>query len=363
MCATTSFSDDLLGDRRFQLAVIDEACQSTEPGCVDPGPARRPPRARRRSLPAPARRCWARRGACRAEAVRTSLHGTPRRSIYADAADTATGRCSTACTPTSCSFSSTAVLRRTACRPIESVAGHLPDSTWKPHDGRRWTRSRRPLFASSIRPGPAGTRSREPSRREPGAIRGRPNLSWWTSAANYARRGSAAGRHRRDRSVRRAGAVAARAERMARPGDRHGRRISGTREGSGAHHVRAFQHERANRLPRRCPPDERRPHPRAAETDRRRRQRHIGGQRVLREPADVLRINRRIQVGLGRNGIRLTGIAPNPAMECGGPAPLLLKSCRERSGVNAQREPVHRKGNSRRVVKAAELRELAGRDS
>lgn len=33
ICATTTFNEDLLGDRGFDLAVIDEACQSTEPGC------------------------------------------------------------------------------------------------------------------------------------------------------------------------------------------------------------------------------------------------------------------------------------------------------------------------------------------
>jgi superfamily I DNA and/or RNA helicase len=36
VCATTSFNEDLLGDCRFGLAVIDEACQSTEPGCWIP---------------------------------------------------------------------------------------------------------------------------------------------------------------------------------------------------------------------------------------------------------------------------------------------------------------------------------------
>ena len=37
LCATTTALDDgLLGDRRFDLAVIDEACQSTEPGCWIP---------------------------------------------------------------------------------------------------------------------------------------------------------------------------------------------------------------------------------------------------------------------------------------------------------------------------------------
>jgi superfamily I DNA and/or RNA helicase len=36
ICGTTSFSDDLLGDRWFDLIVIDEACQSTEPGCWVP---------------------------------------------------------------------------------------------------------------------------------------------------------------------------------------------------------------------------------------------------------------------------------------------------------------------------------------
>jgi ATP-dependent RNA/DNA helicase IGHMBP2 len=36
VCATTAFNEDLLGDRRFGLAVIDEACQSTEPGCWIP---------------------------------------------------------------------------------------------------------------------------------------------------------------------------------------------------------------------------------------------------------------------------------------------------------------------------------------
>ncbi|MBM81027.1 MAG: AAA family ATPase [Planctomycetaceae bacterium] len=36
VCATTTFNEELLGDRRFDLAVIDEACQSTEPGCWIP---------------------------------------------------------------------------------------------------------------------------------------------------------------------------------------------------------------------------------------------------------------------------------------------------------------------------------------
>jgi superfamily I DNA and/or RNA helicase len=36
ICATTALNDELLGDRRFGLAVIDEACQSTEPGCWIP---------------------------------------------------------------------------------------------------------------------------------------------------------------------------------------------------------------------------------------------------------------------------------------------------------------------------------------
>ena len=33
VCATTTLDESLLGDRRFDLVVIDEACQSTEPGC------------------------------------------------------------------------------------------------------------------------------------------------------------------------------------------------------------------------------------------------------------------------------------------------------------------------------------------
>lgn len=33
LCATTTYDPEILGDRRFDLAIVDEACQSTEPGC------------------------------------------------------------------------------------------------------------------------------------------------------------------------------------------------------------------------------------------------------------------------------------------------------------------------------------------
>jgi superfamily I DNA and/or RNA helicase len=33
LCATATFDPEVLGDRRFDLAIIDEACQSTESGC------------------------------------------------------------------------------------------------------------------------------------------------------------------------------------------------------------------------------------------------------------------------------------------------------------------------------------------
>lgn len=36
ICSTTTFDETALGDRWFDLAVIDEACQSTEPGCWIP---------------------------------------------------------------------------------------------------------------------------------------------------------------------------------------------------------------------------------------------------------------------------------------------------------------------------------------
>jgi superfamily I DNA and/or RNA helicase len=36
VCATTTFNDNLIGDRTFDLAVVDEACQSVEPGCLVP---------------------------------------------------------------------------------------------------------------------------------------------------------------------------------------------------------------------------------------------------------------------------------------------------------------------------------------
>jgi superfamily I DNA and/or RNA helicase len=36
ICATTTFNENLLGERWFDLVVIDEACQSVEPGCWQP---------------------------------------------------------------------------------------------------------------------------------------------------------------------------------------------------------------------------------------------------------------------------------------------------------------------------------------
>lgn len=36
VCATTTLDESLLGERRFDMVVIDEACQSTEPGCWMP---------------------------------------------------------------------------------------------------------------------------------------------------------------------------------------------------------------------------------------------------------------------------------------------------------------------------------------
>ena len=36
ICATNSFNEDLIGERWFDLAVIDEACQGTEPSCWVP---------------------------------------------------------------------------------------------------------------------------------------------------------------------------------------------------------------------------------------------------------------------------------------------------------------------------------------
>ncbi len=36
VCATTTFNEEMLGDRWFQTAVVDEACQTTEPGCWVP---------------------------------------------------------------------------------------------------------------------------------------------------------------------------------------------------------------------------------------------------------------------------------------------------------------------------------------
>lgn len=36
ICATATFDEDVIGQRHFDLAVIDEACQSTEPGCWVP---------------------------------------------------------------------------------------------------------------------------------------------------------------------------------------------------------------------------------------------------------------------------------------------------------------------------------------
>ncbi len=56
VCATATFDEEVLGDRQFDLAVIDEASQSTEPGCWIPL-LRQPRRAGRRSLSITAHHC------------------------------------------------------------------------------------------------------------------------------------------------------------------------------------------------------------------------------------------------------------------------------------------------------------------
>ena len=79
LCATTTGLDAaILGDRPFDLLVIDEACQSTEPGCWVPLLRGRPRRPGRRSLPAAADRAVARGGGA---GLRRQPHGAARRAV------------------------------------------------------------------------------------------------------------------------------------------------------------------------------------------------------------------------------------------------------------------------------------------
>ncbi len=79
LCATTTGLDrELIGPRRFDLLVIDEACQTTEPGCWVPllfADKRRPCR---RPLPAAADRPVARGGSA---GLRRQPAGAPRRPL------------------------------------------------------------------------------------------------------------------------------------------------------------------------------------------------------------------------------------------------------------------------------------------
>ena len=281
VCATTTIDDELLGDRRFDWVVVDEACQCTEPGCWIPllrgerillagDHLQLPPTVISDEA--------AEQGYSRSMMERLiETHGSAitRQLVVQYRMHEEIMR-----------FSSERFYSGSLV-PDESVRRHtLADFA---HVARTSLTERPTMFIDTA--GADYDEELEPdgaSRLNPAEGRlvlekvgqlieaGLPATDI-AVIAPYAAQGALA---------------AANTPAITRPGNRYRRWISGTREGSGRHFVGTLQSHRGNRLSGRHPPHERRAHPGPPQADRHRRQRDAGGPSVLRRAVGLFPVVR-----------------------------------------------------------------------
>ena len=246
LCATTTGLDsELLGTRRFDLGVIDEACQSTEPGCWVPlqwcnrvvlagDHCQLPPTVVSPEAAAEGfgvslfERLMAAQGPsiARPLTVQYRMHQAimdfPSREFYEAELAGRCHRCADTCWPTC----------RASSPRLHAVAGRVH------RHGR-----------SELRRG-GRARRREP----PESAGSGPRVPQGPGTTGLRRGGR---RHRRHRPLRRPSAAAARAVARAGPGDRQRRWLPGAGEGGRGDFARALQPAGRDRFPGGCASDER----------------------------------------------------------------------------------------------------------
>ena len=260
ICATVTFNGDLLGDRRFGYVVIDEACQSIEPGCWIPllHADRLVLAGDHLQLPPTV---------LSDEAARAGLATSLLERLVEQYGEKITQRLET-------QYRMHADIMRfssghfyddslVADPTVEKhVLGGLPDIAASPLTETPVTfiDTAGADFTEEVEPGGDSKR----------------NLPEGAFVLWKVQQLIDAGLHPRDIAVIAPYSAHVRwlrqEPRFQKARNRHRRRFSGARKRGGHHFVRAFKSKRRHRVSGRHPPHERRPHPRPPQADRRRRQ-------------------------------------------------------------------------------------------
>jgi ATP-dependent RNA/DNA helicase IGHMBP2 len=276
VCATTTLDESLLGDRRFDLVVIDEACQSTEPGCWIPV-------LRADRLVLAGDHCQLPPTVLSKQAAKEGLEVSLLERLVGLYGDRVTRRLNVQYRMHDqiMNFSSAQFYEGTL-QSHDSVSGHvltdldyvdeqlvtLEPVTFIDSAGAGWDEEIEPDGLSKRNLQEAELVLRKIAELQDAGLRGRDIV-----------KAELAGRTRRNR---------------------YGRWIPGARERGGDHLTRSVKPGRRNRIPRRCTADECCADSCPAKAHRHRRQRDDRRQRILRRDAGVLRIDRRLPHRVGR---------------------------------------------------------------